>query len=104
MVSASEIRDQVAKLLFGEISLQEFEDWFVPATWDAHKAGDAEAENLTDEIDMSLSEYTSRQLSPEQLRSGLAGAVFPLAKNRFGDPIPSPVPESNATSALNVGA
>jgi hypothetical protein len=32
MVKASEVRDWVAKLLFGDVSLEEFEDWFVPAT------------------------------------------------------------------------
>jgi len=104
MVSASEIRERVAKALFGEASLEEFEDWFVPATWDAHKAGDPEAENLTDEIEMNLSEYTGGQLSLEQLRSRLAGAVFPRAANRYGDPSPFPIPASSAELAVNAAA
>ena len=104
MVSASEIRERVANVLFGDASLEEFEDWFVPATWDAHKAGDPEAESLTDEIEMNLSEYSSGQLSPEQLRSRLAGAVFLLAENRYGDPSPLPIPASSAELAVNVAA
>jgi hypothetical protein len=90
MINPFEIRDWVAKLLFGGVSFEEFEDWFVPATWDAHKAGHTEAESLTDEIEMDLSEYTIGQLSPEQLRSRLAGAVFPSAGDRFWYSIPPP--------------
>jgi hypothetical protein len=104
MVSASEIRERVAKVLFGDTSLDEFEDWFVPATWDAHKAGDPEAESLTDEIEMNLSEYTSGQLAPEELRSRLAGAAFLFAENRSGDPSSLPIPASSAELAVNAAA
>jgi hypothetical protein len=103
MVSASEIREQVAIMLFGEISLEQFEDWFVPATWDAHKAHDPESESLTDEIEMYLSEYTGGRLSPEQLRSGLAGIAFRLAENRSGPSI-IPIPESLSEIATNAAA
>jgi len=101
MVNASKIRERVAEMLFGDISLEQFEDWFVPATWDAHKSGDPEAESLADEIEINLSEYTSGQLSPEQLRSRLAGAVFLFAENRSGDPSPLPIPASSAELAVN---
>jgi hypothetical protein len=102
MVKASEIRENVGRLLFGDISLEQFEDWFVPATWDAHKAGDPEAESLADDIEMNLSEYTGGQLSEEQLRARLAGAVFPSAENRYGDPSTLPTPASSAELAINL--
>jgi hypothetical protein len=75
MVSTSEIREQLDRYLFGDISLREFEDWFVPATWDAHKAKDPEVDNLADEIEMALSEYTDGQLSSDVLRSRLGSAT-----------------------------
>lgn len=76
MVGVTEIRQHLADWLEGRISLEEFEDWFVPATWDIHRSKDAEAEELTDEIELNLSEYTSGHLSPCQLRESLG----PLAR------------------------
>jgi hypothetical protein len=83
MVIASEIRSRLADWLAGNRSLDEFEDWFVPATWDAHKAGDSEAEALTDEIEIRLSEFTDGVLSLEDLRrelSALASSHHPVSK------------------------
>jgi hypothetical protein len=104
MVSASEIREQLARFLFGDISLGGFEDWFVPATWDAHKAGDPAAESLADEVEMNISEYTSGGLSFDQLRASLAGIAFAFAESRSGGPSLLPIPESTAAHAFNASA
>jgi hypothetical protein len=83
MVIAPEIRSRLADWLAGRQSLDEFEDWFVAATWDVHKSGDSEAEALTDEIELRLSEYTDGVLSPEDLRrelSALAASSHPVSK------------------------
>lgn len=102
MVNAPEIREQLARFLFGDATLERFEEWFVPETWDADKAGDAEAEDLTNEIDLAVSEYTSGHLSAEELRTRLADVAFPpFAENRLGDASPLPVAESYAVYATN---
>ena len=71
MIGASQIRARLAGWIDERTSLAEFEDWFVPATWDIHKSDDAEAENLTNEIELSLSEYSGGYSSEEQLRMSL---------------------------------
>jgi hypothetical protein len=83
LVNASEIRFRLADWLAGDRSLDEFDDWFVPATWDIHNSGDSEAEVLTDEIELRLSEYTDGVLSPEDLKrelSALAGSPHSVSK------------------------
>ena len=78
MVSASEIREHLSELLSGRRTLDEFEDWFVPATWDIHKSEDAEAEALTDQIELRLSEHSDGYLTSDDLMrefGALAGAI-----------------------------
>jgi hypothetical protein len=48
MATATEIQNHLAQWIDGKISLREFEDWFVPATWNIHLAGDQEAERVSD--------------------------------------------------------
>ncbi len=84
MISATQIRNRLGDWLNGEIFLREFEEWFVPATWDSHKANDTEAESLADEIELNLSEYTDRTITyqelKDRLRSELVNTSHPFAK------------------------
>jgi len=95
VVSATDIREQLVRLLRAEISVQQFEDWLVPATWDAHKSSDREAEDLADEVELNLSEYSGGDLSRAELVGRLSALVFPFV-NRAGDPFSLPVAASNA--------
>ncbi len=74
MVNASQIRARLSDWLEGRISLSEFEDWFVPATWNIHNS-DASVEKLVDEIELRLSEYSGGYLEPKQLREELRAVV-----------------------------
>jgi hypothetical protein len=71
MPNAFQIRSRLTEWINGGISLSEFEDWFVPETWNIHKANDPEAEALTDEIELSLSEYSGGYLSLDRLKENL---------------------------------
>jgi hypothetical protein len=76
MPEAIQIRSRLSDWIEGRISLAEFEDWFVPATWNIHKGNDAAAEDLTDSIELSLSEYSGGYLTLEELREKLKGPVL----------------------------
>jgi hypothetical protein len=78
MVSPAEIRQQLSRWIGGEISLRQFEDWFVPATWDAHSAEDKEVEALADEIELNLSEFSDSVLSEQELREELTRIADPF--------------------------
>lgn len=99
MASAFEIREHLAKLLSAQLSLDDFEDWFVPYSWNIHKHGDEVSQEFAYAIEHELSR--SDEDCPE-LRQKLAQLLGSFAvscgSNEFGDPIPPSVAESNATS------
>jgi hypothetical protein len=66
MVGIYQVRAELAKWVGGQVSLSEFEDWFVPATWDIQ--GSAELVNLVNEIELRISEYSSGEFSKQELR------------------------------------
>src|SRR5262249_40783259 len=63
-----EIREKLTSYLAMQISLVEFEDWFVTATWEIEKIGNPLALGLANEIDHRLAEFTSGHLREEGLR------------------------------------
>jgi hypothetical protein len=75
MPNVHQIRERLASWLSGNISLAEFEDWFVPETWNMHKFNDREAESLVDDIELSLSEYSGGYLSREQLLDAMRSVL-----------------------------
>ena len=68
MPNIHQIRYKLDDWMNGRVSLAEFEDWFVPATWNIHQSGDQEAASIVNEIELNLSEYSGGHLSQEELR------------------------------------
>lgn len=75
MISASQIRNELAFYLAGVIPLDEFEDWFVLKTWDVSNSGSKAAEVLTFEIEAMLSDYSSEYFSEMRLKEKLQDAL-----------------------------
>jgi len=75
MVSSSQIKEQLARVLDGHISLDAFEDWFVQNTWNIHLSGSTAAESLTFAIEESLAEYSSKHISEQELRGELGDLI-----------------------------
>lgn len=63
-----EIRGKIAEYLKGEISLQDFNKWFGPVTWDVHLTENYEAVKLTGKVGLWLAEYSLDHLSEEEMR------------------------------------
>ena len=74
-----EIYAKASEFVDGKVSLRQFEEWFVPATWSVHRANDQVAESLADEIDLSISEHTDGLLSIDELRLEFANTIRPFA-------------------------
>lgn len=68
------IRVQLDRYLNGRSTLDEFEDWFSPATWD-EAALTPEARELAGEIELRLSEFTSGHWSVAELHDHLYRAL-----------------------------
>jgi hypothetical protein len=97
MASALEIRQYLARMLSGHISLDEFEDWFLPYSWNIHKHGDRDAQELAYAIEHRLSEWSDDLLTEEQLRDELA-SMLPFALNAT----PLPVVITTGTSSTTL--
>jgi hypothetical protein len=71
----SAIRDRIIALLTGEISLPEFQDWLVGATWDVEALGDSEAIDLSYDVKLALAELSCGDIDLTEFRERLRDAV-----------------------------
>lgn len=61
------IRERLASYLAGEISRREFEEWFIPATWNkAHERNPVTA-HLIGDIDLRLAEFSNGDWTEDEL-------------------------------------
>ncbi len=86
------IRLQLARYLVGEAPLAEFEESFLPATWDVTPETDPSAAPLVAEIHLALAEFSNGHLSEAELKQRLIPSVYnlvsaPPALNGSGDDI-----------------
>jgi hypothetical protein len=72
----TEIREHLAKFLSSQLTLHEFEEWFVPATWDVYHSGNLDTIRLASEIELNLAEFASGHLSEDELRDALRPLVI----------------------------
>ena len=68
---ATQIRGRLSRYLSGQGSLEEFDTWFTPATWDVERQGDQEAEVLADEIMLRLAEFSRGHWTEAELKARL---------------------------------
>lgn len=79
--SELEVRRQLARHLSDAISLDEFEDWLVPRSWNFHKEASPSLQALVSEIELLLAEFSNGHRSEEELRR----ALLPLVTNYESD-------------------
>ncbi|MBX3278529.1 MAG: hypothetical protein KF868_11060 [Acidobacteria bacterium] len=72
-----EIRQHLIDYLTEKVTIQEFQEWFVPATWDIDQTDNQSAKDLANDIELALAEFTSGHLDEEELHREL----LPLAQN-----------------------
>ena len=75
MASVSEVREKLGELLADQISLDQFEDWFLPYSWNIHKRANHEVQRLVYAIEHTLSEFDEDSTA---LRRELANAAIPF--------------------------
>ncbi len=77
MISENEIQKQLLLFLENQVSLDEFEDWFVLGSWNAHSEDDPSALRMISAIELRLAEHSSGHLSDAQLREELHTLIQP---------------------------
>ncbi len=80
------VRNKLAKYLSGEISLQGFNRWFVPATWDVDDASSKSLRDLIGKIKLRLAEYSSGHWEKDELDRELTVILGFYAPNQQDDP------------------
>lgn len=73
------MREAVTSYVSGEVSLTQFQEWFVPRAWEV-LAENAAGADIAAEIELLLAEFTSGDLTERQLRDALKQhALVPAA-------------------------
>jgi hypothetical protein len=70
MAAEHHIRENVARYLAHQISLDDFQIWFVPRAWEVLETG-APAAALASQIELLLAEYTNGDRTENELRDAL---------------------------------
>jgi len=70
-----EIREKLAEHLANQISLDQFVQWFVPATWEIEESGNILASELAHEIQLRLAEFSENHWTEEELRRLLSPLI-----------------------------
>jgi hypothetical protein len=65
------IRRHLVRYLAGQMSLDDFTDWFVGATWNIQNRGDVGTKQLVYSIELALAEASSGLLTVDELRTEL---------------------------------
>jgi hypothetical protein len=71
----NEIRDNLASYLLREISLSDFEDWFVSASWNVVQSKNQDSIDLVYEIELLLAEFSNGDWSEEELKDNFRPLV-----------------------------
>jgi hypothetical protein len=83
------IRASLVRYLSDDISLAEFEGWFVPVAWGIERTGNRDAIELAGEIELRLAEFSNGHWSEPELRSKLA-SLSGVYETELSDGVPDP--------------
>jgi len=66
--SELELRQELARYLKGQCKLKDFEDWFVPRSWDFNRNTNPSLQKLVSQIELSIAEFSNGDWSEVELR------------------------------------
>jgi len=72
MITAAQIRSMIHQLTLSKVSLDDFEEWFTAASWNAHQDSDIEAMKLVGEIELDLAEMDTGHKSYGEVLNDLS--------------------------------
>jgi len=66
--SEIELRRELGRYLKTQCSLKEFEDWFVPRSWNFNQNSNPSLQRLVSEIELSMAEFNNGDWTDHELR------------------------------------
>jgi hypothetical protein len=82
--SEIEIRQQLARYLKRECTLNEFQDWFVPHSWNFHQSPNRALQKLVAAIELAIAEFTNGDWTDTELRSHFNSLLTTYAVDLVG--------------------
>ena len=70
-----ELRHKLLQFLKNEFSLKEFEEWFVPRSWQFNENATPALKSLVGDIELLLAEYSNKDWTQEELRAKIAPLI-----------------------------
>jgi len=86
MLAHMELRNQLIRLLNDELSIDDFEDWFVQNSWNVHKVPDLVAQRLAYAVELRLAELSNEHLPQDDFRREIAQLVREYSMNISQEP------------------
>ena len=66
--SQFELRQELTRYLKGQCTLKDFEDWFVPRSWNFNQNSNPSLLKLVSQIELSLAEFSNGDWTEKELR------------------------------------
>jgi hypothetical protein len=70
--SELELRQKLLQFIKNDWSLEQFEDWFVPHSWNFEENASPALKSLVGDIELALAEYSNGHWTKDELRRKLA--------------------------------
>lgn len=80
MLNIQELVQKLSELAVGNISVRDFEDWFVPASWNANSWASAELRDAVYGLELELAEYSNGHRDRSHLRGRSADIARELGQ------------------------
>jgi hypothetical protein len=91
--SEYELRQELARYLKGQCNLKDFEDWFVPRSWDFSRNTNPSLQKLVSQLELVIAEFSNGDWSEVELRQqfGILMTTYEIDYHPFSGEMP---PES----------
>ena len=76
MISAEAIRERIAAVLSGQLTLYDFEDWIVASSWNGMHRLEIDARQLVGAIELRLFEYSAEHIDAADLIAELQALIL----------------------------
>jgi len=78
MISGQMIQSHARLYLNGKVSLDDFEDWLLSNSWNAHLDSDSSAVEVYHKIEGSLLDFSSGAIGIDSLHEAIEQSILPL--------------------------
>jgi hypothetical protein len=80
MISGQMIQSHARLYLNGKVSLDDFEDWLLSNSWNAHLDSDSSAVEVYHKIEGSLLDFSSGAIGIDSLHAAIEQSILPLER------------------------